>query len=71
MYGINLKYRFPMLCAMIGSGLVRLLCGLNGVIANSISVGGLSNILSVPLCYYGDDYRVHYLDDSDRFCLSA
>ncbi|SUG51915.1 trehalose-specific PTS system IIBC protein [Salmonella enterica subsp. arizonae] len=34
MYGINLKYRFPMLCAMIGSGLAGLLCGLNGVIAN-------------------------------------
>ncbi len=28
MYGINLKYRFPMLCAMIGSGLAGLLCGL-------------------------------------------
>ncbi|MBD4050787.1 PTS transporter subunit EIIC, partial [Xanthomonas citri pv. citri] len=25
MYGINLKYRFPMLCAMIGSGLAGLL----------------------------------------------
>ena len=36
MYGINLKYRFPMLCAMIGSGLAGLLCGLNGVLANGI-----------------------------------
>ncbi len=34
MYGINPKCRFPMLCAMIGSGLAGLLCGLNGVIAN-------------------------------------
>ena len=41
MYGINLKYRFPMLCAMIGSGLAGLLCGLNGVMANGIGVGGL------------------------------
>ncbi len=32
---------FPMLCAMIGSGLAGLLCGLNGVIANGIGVGGL------------------------------
>lgn len=39
MYGINLKYRFPMLCAMIGSGLAGLLCGLNGVMANGIGVG--------------------------------
>ena len=32
MYGINLKYRFPMLCAMIGSGLAGLLCAdLDGI----------------------------------------
>jgi len=47
MYGINLKYRFPMLCAMIGSGLAGLLCGLNGVMANGIGVGGLPGILSI------------------------
>jgi hypothetical protein len=38
MYGINLKYRFPMLCAMIGSGLAGLVCGLNGVMANGIAL---------------------------------
>ena len=27
MYGINLKYRFPMLCAMIGSAIAGLICG--------------------------------------------
>ncbi|HBV39149.1 MAG TPA: PTS trehalose transporter subunit IIBC [Erwinia sp.] len=47
MYGINLKYRFPMLCAMIGSALAGLLCGLSGVLANSIGVGGLPGILSI------------------------
>lgn len=47
MYGINLKYRFPMLCAMIGSGLAGLLCGLDGVMANGIGVGGLPGILSI------------------------
>lgn len=47
MYGINLKYRFSMLCAMIGFGLVGLLCGLNGVMANGIGVGGLSGIFSI------------------------
>ncbi len=49
MYGINLKYRFPMLCAMIGSGLAGLLCGLNGVLANGIGVGGLPGILPSSL----------------------
>jgi len=47
MYGINLKYRFPMLCAMVGSGIAGLLCGLNGVLANGIGVGGLPGILSI------------------------
>ncbi len=52
MYGINLKYRFPMLCAMIGSGLAGLLCGLNGVLANGIGVGGLPGILSIQPTYW-------------------
>lgn len=47
MYGINLKYRFPMLCAMIGSAMAGLLCGLYGVLANGIGVGGLPGILSI------------------------
>ena len=52
MYGINLKYRFPMLCAMIGSGLAGLLCGLNGVMANGIGVGGLPGILSIQPAFW-------------------
>ena len=47
MYGINLKYRFPMLCAMIGSAIAGLICGLDGVMANGIGVGGLPGILSI------------------------
>ncbi|ARD62787.1 PTS trehalose transporter subunit IIBC [Kosakonia radicincitans DSM 16656] len=52
MYGINLKYRFPMLCAMVGSGFAGLLCGLNGVMANGIGVGGLPGILSIQPTYW-------------------
>lgn len=47
MYGINLKYGFPMLCAMFGSALAGLLCALYGVTANGIGVGGLPGILSI------------------------
>lgn len=32
---------------MIGSGLAGLICGLNGVLANGIGVGGLPGILSI------------------------
>lgn len=53
MYGINMKYRFPMLCAMIGSALAALICGFSGILASSIGVGGLPSILSVQLPYWG------------------
>ncbi len=53
MYGINLKYRFPMLCAMVGAGLAGLLCGLSGVMANGIGVGGLPGILSIQPRFWG------------------
>ena len=47
MYGINLRYKFPMLCAMVGSALAGLVCGYSGVLANGIGVGGLPGILSI------------------------
>lgn len=53
MYGINLKYRYPMLCAMVGSALAALLCGLYGVNANGIGVGGLPGILSIKPQFWG------------------
>lgn len=53
MYGINLKYRFPMLCAMIGSACAALVCGFAGVLASSIGVGGLPGILSIQHQYWG------------------
>ncbi|OOF79028.1 PTS trehalose transporter subunit IIBC [Rodentibacter caecimuris] len=53
MYGINLKYRFPMLCAMIGAAVAGLICGLSGVLAGSIGVGGLPGILSVQYQCWG------------------
>ncbi|MDC9592922.1 PTS trehalose transporter subunit IIBC [Xenorhabdus sp. IM139775] len=47
MYGINLKYRYPMFCAMVGSAIAGLICGLNHVTANGIGVGGIPGILSI------------------------
>jgi len=52
MYGINMKYRFPMLCAMTGSALAGLICGSFGVLANGIGVGGLPGILSIQPQYW-------------------
>ena len=53
MYGINLRYKFPMLCAMVGSALAALVCGFSGVLANGIGVGGLPGILSIQPQFWG------------------
>lgn len=52
MYGINLKYKFPMLCAMIGSAVAAGICGVAGVMSNGIGVGGLPGILSIQPQYW-------------------
>ncbi|OCF94825.1 PTS trehalose transporter subunit IIBC [Gilliamella apicola] len=52
MYGINLRYKFPMYCAMIGAACAGLICGLNGVLSNGIGVGGLPGILSIKPVFW-------------------
>ncbi|OEF04396.1 PTS trehalose transporter subunit IIBC [Vibrio genomosp. F10] len=53
MYGVNLKYKFPMLSAMVGSAIAAAICGSAGVMANGIGVGGLPGILSIQPQYWG------------------
>lgn len=47
MFGVNLKYGFPFICAMIGSSIAGLISVVFNVRANSIGVGGLPGILSI------------------------
>ncbi|MCX7951896.1 MAG: PTS system trehalose-specific EIIBC component [Clostridiales bacterium] len=47
MFGINLKYVYPFLAAMIGSSIAAVFSVGTGVLANSIGVGGLPGILSI------------------------
>lgn len=51
MFGVNLKYNFPFICAMIGSGLAGVFSVLTSTTANSIGVGGLPGILSIQPQY--------------------
>ncbi len=51
-FGINLKYFYPFIAAMIGSALAGLLSTSFGVMANSIGVGGLPGILSIQSHYW-------------------
>ena len=53
LFGINLKYKFPLVCGMIGSALAAMVCTGMGVKALSIGVGGLPGILSIMFNYWG------------------
>ena len=53
MYGINLKYKYPMLCAMIGSAAAAIVAGMFGVMSNGIGIGGIPGILSIQPQYWG------------------
>lgn len=52
MFGINLKYMYPFVAAMIGSGIAGLFVTLFNVRALSIGVGGLPGILAIVPKYY-------------------
>lgn len=47
MFGINLKYVYPFVAAMIGSGIAGMFSNVMGVRANAIGVGGLPGILAI------------------------
>ncbi len=47
MFGVNLKYMFPFVCAMIGSACAGAVCVALTTTANAIGVGGLPGILSI------------------------
>lgn len=52
MFGINIKYIYPFVAAMIGSGIAGLVATIFNVTANSIGVGGLPGILSIQNQYW-------------------
>ena len=52
LFGVNLKYGFPLICGMIGSACAAIISVGFGVQATSIGVGGLPGILSIFPQYY-------------------
>ncbi|MBM7540980.1 PTS system trehalose-specific EIIBC component [Amphibacillus cookii] len=52
MFGINLKYGFPFLAAMIGSSIAAMISVGSGVMANSIGVGGIPGFLSIQAMHW-------------------
>lgn len=47
MFGVNLKYLYPFIRAMLASGIMGVISRLFGVIANSVGVGGIPAFLSM------------------------
>ncbi|MFC5713199.1 PTS system trehalose-specific EIIBC component [Thalassorhabdus alkalitolerans] len=47
MFGVNLRFRFPFICAIIGSGIAGMFITINNVVAPAIGVGGLPGIFSI------------------------
>lgn len=52
LFGVNLKYGFPLICGMIGSSIAAMISVGFGVQAISIGVGGLPGILSIQPKFY-------------------
>ena len=53
LFSVNLKYKFPLVCGMIGSACAAMVCTGFGVQALSVGVGGLPGILSIVFGYWG------------------
>lgn len=52
LFGVNLKYKYPLICGMIGSAIAAMISVGFGVEALSIGVGGLPGILSIKSEFY-------------------
>ena len=52
LFGVNVKYGFPLICGMIGSSCAAMISIGFGIEALSIGVGGLPGILSIKPEYY-------------------
>ncbi|TCP24848.1 PTS system trehalose-specific IIB component (Glc family) /PTS system trehalose-specific IIC component (Glc family) [Scopulibacillus darangshiensis] len=52
MFGVNLRYRYPFICAIIGAALAGMTLAISHVKAESIGVGGIPGILSIYPQYW-------------------
>ena len=53
LFGVNLKYKFPLVCGMIGSAVAAMVCTGTSTKALSVGVGGIPGILSIMFDYWG------------------
>ncbi len=53
MFGVNLRFRYPFISALIGSAIGGVLLAVSGTEAFSIGVGGLPGIISIKAGFWG------------------
>ncbi|WP_059104569.1 PTS system trehalose-specific EIIBC component [Shouchella shacheensis] len=53
LFGVNLRYRFPFFCAIIGSSIAGMFITINGVLATAVGVGGVPGIFSIEVGSWG------------------
>lgn len=53
MFGVNLRFKYPFIAAIISSAIAGLFISINGVKAYTIGVGGLPGFLSIQAQYWG------------------
>ncbi|APH06355.1 PTS system trehalose-specific EIIBC component [Bacillus weihaiensis] len=53
MFGVNLRFRYPFIAAIVSSAIAGLFISINGVKAYTIGVGGLPGFLSIQSEYWG------------------
>ncbi|RDI40133.1 PTS system trehalose-specific EIIBC component [Falsibacillus pallidus] len=53
MFGVNLRFRYPFISALIGSAIAGMILAISGVKAFSIGVGGIPGFLSIMHEYWG------------------
>ncbi|MGG4011697.1 PTS system trehalose-specific EIIBC component [Bacillus smithii] len=53
MFGVNLRYRYPFISALIGSAIAGMILSIGKVNAFSVGVGGLPGFLSIKHEYWG------------------
>lgn len=71
MYGVNIKYKYPMVCAMIGSACGAGVCGFFHIMANSIGVGGLPAFLTVKPQFWTTYFLAMFITIGVTFILTT
>lgn len=70
MFGVNLKYKFPFVFAILTSGLIGGFMAMQHIIATSVGISGIPGFLSVPLEFWPSFFVCMFLSCAISFCTT-